>query len=210
MLERLKLSLEFVETVDFDEFYVRDSKKEWLVSPRFYKDIEQGLPYVHDIRGIASSKWVFEKSEYNRMAEKVITTILSPEYQGLKSGYGYLKYESRAYTIVWSVHVPGFSSAPTENEMSRLLLCLEMLAPFKSARESDWFQSSLDMLEEEINDEGHYRFPRNWLPERQSGYWVSGPYMALEDERRKPNAIDYESTFRLLKIKQLAGLLKTR
>ncbi|UCE10845.1 MAG: hypothetical protein JSW61_02650 [Candidatus Thorarchaeota archaeon] len=207
MLERLERSLEFAETVDFDEFYVKGNKKEWLVSPRFYVDVEQGLPYVHDIRGIASSKWIFEKDEYNRMAERVIATILSPEYQGLKPGYGYLKYEKRTYTIGSSVHVPGFSSFPTENEMSRLLLCLEMMAPFMTARESNWFQKSLDVLEEQVTDDGHYRFPRKWLPERQSGYWVGANYMALEDERRKQSAIDYESTFRVLKIKQLAGLL---
>ncbi|MHA2213344.1 MAG: hypothetical protein ACW992_09300, partial [Candidatus Thorarchaeota archaeon] len=128
-------------------------------------------------------------------------------YQELRPGYGYLKYGNSTYAIGWSVHVPGFSSSPNENEMSRLLLSLEMLAPFKTARESDWFQSSMNVLEDQITDEGHYRFPRRWLPERQSGYWVGAHYMALEDVRRKQIAIDCESSFRLLKIKQLAGLL---
>jgi hypothetical protein len=31
--------------------------------------------------------------------------------------------------------------------------------------------------------------------------------MALEDDRRKQAAIDYESTFRVLKIKRLAGFI---
>jgi hypothetical protein len=207
MLERLRVSLDFVENFDPQDFYVKDSKKEWLVSSRFHRDVEQGLPYVHDIRGLASSKWVFEDREYHRIVERVVDTILSPEYQGLKQGYGYLKHGNRTYSIGWSVHVPGFSSVPAQNEMSRLLLCLEMLAPFKAARESDWFQTSMTLLEEQITDEGYYRFPRKWLPERQSGYWVGAHYMALEDDRRKPSAIDYESSFRILKIKQLAGLL---
>ncbi|MHA2066000.1 MAG: hypothetical protein ACXABY_16635 [Candidatus Thorarchaeota archaeon] len=207
MLERLRISLQFVDTVDFDDFYVEGAKQKWLVSPRFYRDLEQGLPYIHDIRGLASSKWIFEDNEYSRMVERVVGKILSPEYQGLRPGYGYLEYGNRTYAIGWSVHVPGFSSAPSENEMSRLLLCLEMLAPFTSARESVWFKTSMDLLEETIIDEGHYRFPRKWLPEKQSGYWVGAHYMALEDERRKQSAIDHESSFRALRIKHLAGLL---
>ena len=117
-----------------------------------------------------------------------------------------MKYENRYYAIGWSVHLPNYLTPAKDNEMSRLLLSLELLAPFESALKSEWFRQSMDLLENHRTQEGHYRFPRKWLPEKQSGYWVGGHYMALEDERRKQAAIDYESTFRVLKIKKLAGL----
>lgn len=205
--ERLRISLAFAETVDFDEFYVKDTKKEWLVNSRYYREVENGLPLVHDIRGFASSRWILDEKEYRRMCEKIVSVILSPEYQGLKPGYGYMKYGKTTYSIGWSVHLPNYSSAPKDGEMSKLLLCLELLAPFGTAREGEWFKNSLKLLEDQMTEDGHYRFPRSWLPEKPSGYWVGGHYMALEDNRRKQSAIDYESTFRVLKIKQLAEML---
>ncbi|MHA2027246.1 MAG: hypothetical protein ACW98U_15200 [Candidatus Thorarchaeota archaeon] len=206
-LERLRKAHWFSENIDFDDFYVRETKKEWLVNPQFYQEVEYGLPFVHDIRGFASSPWIFENRKYSKMVEQIVAMILSPEYQTLKNGYGYMKYEKRIYAIGWSVHLPNYLTPAEENEMSKLLLNLELLAPFETARNSEWFGASLSLLEDQQTEEGHYRFPRKWLPERPSGYWVGGHYMALEDDRRKQAAIDYESTFRVLKIKRLAGFI---
>jgi hypothetical protein len=206
-LERLRKAHWFVENIDFDDFYIKETKKEWLVKSQFYQDVEYGLPFVHDIRGFASSQWIFRNEEHRRIAEQVVGMILSPEYQNLRNGYGYMKYENRYYAIGWSVHPPNYHAPAGDLEMSRLLLSLELLAPFEAARHSAWFRESMSLLENQRTREGHYRFPRKWLPERQSGYWVGGHYMALEDDRRRQSAIDYESTFRVLKIKRLAGLI---
>ncbi|MGY5865102.1 MAG: hypothetical protein RTV41_10915 [Candidatus Thorarchaeota archaeon] len=206
-LERLRKAHWFVENINFNEFYVKETKKEWLVNPQFYQEVEYGLPFVHDIRGFASSPWIFEDKKYSKLVEQIVAMILSAEYQSLKFGYGYMKYEKRIYAIGWSVHLPNYLTPASENDMSRLILNLELLAPFETARTSEWFGESLGLLEDQRTQEGHYRFPRKWLPEKPSGYWVGGHYMALEDDRRKQAAIDYESTFRILKIKRLAGLI---
>ncbi|MHA2423757.1 MAG: hypothetical protein ACXAEF_03160 [Candidatus Thorarchaeota archaeon] len=205
-LERLKIASEFARDFDPDEIYVKDSKKEWLVKPQFYSDIPWGLPLVHDIRGFANSSWILEDKIYRERVENVVSVILTQEYQKLKQGYGYLKHGSTYYSIGWSVHVPNFLSSPAENEMSKLLLSLEIMAPFDTARESKWFSSSLKLLEDTQTEEGHYRFPSKWLPEKPSGYWDGGHYMALEDDRRKRASIDYESTFRMLQIRKIAGV----
>jgi hypothetical protein len=205
--ERLDVAQRFVETVDYDTFYVSDSRQDGLVDSLYYEDGSQRLPYVHDVRGFASSEWIFKSSKHMKIAERVVREILSPAYQGLRSNYGYMKHGKSFYSIGWIAKVPNFLTPPSSNrEMSRLLLDLEMLAPFKTARESDWFQDSMKLLEAQVTAEGFYRFPRTWLPERPSGYWVGGLYNALEDNRRRQIAIDCESTFRILKIKQLAAL----
>jgi hypothetical protein len=207
VIERLRKAHWFMEHMKYDEFYVKETKKEWLVDPQFYQEIEYALPLVHDIRGFASSSWIFGDRNYREMVEQIVSMILSPEYQNLKAGYGYMKYKQSYYAIGWSVHLPNYLTDATDNEMSRLLLNLELLAPFEIARKSSWFKESLGLLENHRTHDGCYRFPRKWLPEKPSGYWVGGHYMALEDERRKQAAIDYESTFRILKIKKLAGLI---
>jgi hypothetical protein len=207
IIERLRKAHWFVANIDFEDFYVRESKKEWLVKPHFYQEAEYGLPFVHDIRGFASSLWIFEDNKSSEMAEEIVSMILSPEYQNLKNGYGCMKYKRSYYVIGWSVHLPNYLTPATDNDMSKLILNLEMLAPFETARNSTWFKDSLGLLETQQTSEGHFRFPRKWLPEKPSGYWVGGHYMALEDNRRKQSAIEYESTFRILKIKRLAKLI---
>ncbi|MFH1513928.1 MAG: hypothetical protein ABIG42_00555 [bacterium] len=43
-------------------------------------------------------------------------------------------------------------------------------------------------------------FPREYLPEKQRGYYVCGAYMGLEDGRRSKKVLELESTFRMLRI----------
>jgi hypothetical protein len=207
VLERLEVAKTFAQVFDSEEFYMKNSNKEWLVHPKFYIETPNGLPLVHDIRGFASSKWLLQDAKYKSMVENIVSVILTPEYQNLQPGYGYLKYGKSYYSIGWSVHLPFFLPDESLWNYPKLLLSLEMMAPFNTAREDKWFTGSLLMLEDCRTEEGHYRFPPKWLPEKSSGYWDGGHYMALEDNRRKRTALDYESTFRVLHIRKLAGLL---
>ena len=53
--------------------------------------------------------------------------------------------------------------------------------------------------------EGTYFFPRRGLVERPVGYYVTGTRMGIESGPRSRRALEIESTFRMLKIKRLAG-----
>jgi len=59
----------------------------------------------------------------------------------------------------------------------------------------------LNHLEEFRSENGRYLFPRNYLQERPLGYWVSGLWMGLEENRRSNLSLEIESSFRM------AGLL---
>jgi hypothetical protein len=73
------------------------------------------------------------------------------------------------------------------------------------ARKSQWFLSSLEYLESFRTENGTYIFPKSWLPEKHIGYWVGGLRMGYDDRKNYPKAIECESTFRMLKIKQVAN-----
>jgi hypothetical protein len=132
--------------------------------------------------------------------------VLSPEYQALDYGYGLILCQDKYYSMGWSVHLPDYTTGQRSDGQAvpgNILMFLELLAPFRSARESAWFKDRLARLEEYRTEIGTYCFPREWLPENQSGYWVSGAYMGMESERRGRVALECESTFRVLWIRHL-------
>jgi hypothetical protein len=146
------------------------------------------------------------EQEYHEKAERVLEMVLTPEYQSLPWSYGIAKYGKRYYVLGWAVHLPGYRKPPEKRPFAEMLLLMEGLAPFTCIRNSQWFQNSLEYLEEFRKEEGTYSFPRAWLPEK-SGYWVGGSCMAFDERSGKKNAIEVESTFRVLTIRKRAGLL---
>lgn len=215
LVKRLNLIHSFAENPDFEKVYADEGefsvpekmKRHRLVSPELYFGKKLILPWVHDIRAFAASKEILQNPELREKAETVVGLVLSPEYQQLQPGYGLMKDGTRYYVIGWSVHLPNYSVSPQEEAKSDILLSLEMMAPFEAARRSEWFTRAMDFLESHRTEHDTYMFSKSWMQEKNSGYWVNGAYMALEDDRRRPLSIECESTFRLLKIKQLAGLL---
>jgi hypothetical protein len=203
LAERLDATHSFARNPDFTMVYIGKRGSDSLVNPRLYPDQKFVLPWIHDIRGFANSDQILSDHHLRQKAEAVVSMVLSSEYQELQPGYGLMKYKDRAYKSGWSVHLPGFFSEPPDASMSNVLLTLPMMASFKTARESDWFQRMIDRLETCSTEYGTYQFPRKWLPEKREGYWVNGTYMALEEDRRKASAFECESTFRMLRIKHL-------
>ncbi|MFW9889599.1 MAG: hypothetical protein ACFFER_15530 [Candidatus Thorarchaeota archaeon] len=203
LTERLEAIHSFAESPDFASVYVGKRGEGGLVDPMLYLDQQFVLPWIHDIRGFASSDQILSNASLRLKAETVVSMVLRPEYQELQPGYGFMKYKDRRYKIGWSAHLPGFSSEPSDASMPEVLLILPIMAPFQTARRSDWFGRMMERLEACVTEYGTYQFPREWLPEKQGGYWVNGAYMALEENRRKSSAIESESTFRMFRIKHL-------
>ena len=147
------------------------------------------------------------ENEQNReKAEQILEMVLTPEYQNLPWSYGLAKYGKRYYVLGWAVHLPGYSNNPEGRLFAEMLLFLDTLAPFSCIRKSQWFQNSLKYLEEFRTEDGIYSFPRTWLPEKRRGYWIGGEYMAYDERKGRKNAIEVESTFRVLYIRHRAGL----
>ncbi|MFW9954076.1 MAG: hypothetical protein ACFFD3_05950 [Candidatus Thorarchaeota archaeon] len=213
---RLESLYSFACKPDFESIYVGKSEfrgipksydKHRLVNPVLYQEQKFVLPWIHDIRGISCCDDIMKTPHLREKAESVIEFILKDEYQSLPWSYGIAQYAGRYYVIGWAVHLPGYRSMPEKREFAEMLLTLEMVARFKRARKSRWFLDALDYLEHFRTQKGTYLFPRAWLPEKKVGYWVGGLYMGLEKNRREAQSIELESTFWVLWIKHLAGLL---
>jgi len=210
MKQRLDTLYEFARDPDFATIFVdkaefkglpKNSKNHELVNPILYREQRFRLPWVHDIRGLANSKFIFENDVLRDRLDAIIEMILTPEYQNLPRSYGLAKYDKGYYVMGWAVHLPGYTSRPEERNFAELLLTLEFMAKIPAARESLWFKDMMTYLESFKTDIGTYRFPKSWLPEKSEGYWVKGLHMAY-DERSSPNAVECESTFWILLIKR--------
>lgn len=210
MIERLESLYGFARDPDFSRIFVDKANFEGapknseygLVNPELYPEQRFMLPWIHDIRGLASSKSIMDNRRHRSKLERIIELVLSEEYQCLPWSYGLAKYGSRYYVLGWAVHLPGYSSKPEGRGFAELILTLEFMAKFRIARESDWFRSSMEYLESFKTDSEIYLFPQGWLSEKKTGYWVGGTRMMLDERKGNPKAIECESTFHILKIKQ--------
>jgi len=189
-----------------------------IVNPDLYSDGKSRFPFIHDIWAysrILKSNFYQDKTE---LIEKIIKRILTKEYQNLKKGYGIVvESPTKAYGMGWSVHMPFFTNpnqldfSPTSLKIigkstpSYFLQRLYLMSHFLSAREKNWFITCVKRLESYKTEKGTYLLPKSCLIERPSGYWVTGAYMGLGENRRVKKWAEIESTFWMMKIKREIG-----
>ncbi|MCF2135800.1 MAG: hypothetical protein K9W43_01030 [Candidatus Thorarchaeota archaeon] len=129
-----------------------------------------------DIVGIFHSQPILSEPEWRSKAEAILEDVISGQTRLL---------------------------LPVPEIQPQTLVLIETLARSHVIRESKWFKTLLDNVEKYRTEYGRYRFPEPALPEKQEGMWIDGAYMAFDDRSHEPNALEYESTFRALQIKQI-------
>jgi hypothetical protein len=209
---RLDMLYDFCKQGDYDiylpENYFGDLPEpragKPLVKPDLYPAGTVKLPSIYDIIWFPL---LYAGQNQNRI-DTIIAYILADEYQnGIRPGYGNIRRGKRHYYgMGWSVHVPGFYGMPPADPRE-LVLSMELLAPYTAAVESDWFASGITYLDDFRTTHGTWNFPREFLLEygKRGGYYVSGYHMGLGENRRQIKALELESTFRMLRIMNLAG-----
>ncbi len=130
--------------------------------------------------------------------EQILAFLGDPRFQSTPGGYGWDHASRRCYTAgrVFLACV----------EPCRLLLFMELAAPFKAARGSEWFMQGLKRLEEHHTGNGSIRFPPDLLIEAHNHYLYAGAHMGLGENRRNPPVLELESTFRYRLILQRTGV----
>jgi hypothetical protein len=214
---RLEILWRFTRKVDFNIFTDREQYPDIpkgfhdkpLVKPELYAGGEERFPTIYDIHALANYPTHLLSEDIQNRIDSVIEYVLHPKYQAFPEGYGLMRAGKRKYyAIGWSVHLPGYYPKRGKRlDENRLIQRLVLMSNFPTARKHHWFQESLKKLEDYRTEGGTYIFPRSYLQERSSGYWVTGAYMGLEENRRKKIAIELESTFWMLKIKKAASLI---
>lgn len=215
VLSRLETVYQYALDPDLSKIFVdkseypgvpKDLQGHQLVDPQLYPDQQFALPWIHDVYAFSHLDMILLNEELREKAEKIVEMILTAEYQNLPWSYGIAKYGERYYVLGWAAHLPGYSKRTEGRIFAEMLLVLESLAPFTCIKRSKWFQQSMKYLEEFRTESGTYSFPRTWLPEKQRGYWIGGEYMAFDERKGRRNAIEVESTFRVLSIRRRVGL----
>ncbi len=157
------------------------------------------LPWHHDLHLFGGLP------ERGRNADprirSIVDYVLAPEFSALLREYGMVEVAPRRYMVCgWRPHLPDLGSAGSNG----LLAALLMMAPFSASRRSPWFLAGLDYLDRFRSAE-IYDLPKQMIRERSPGYW---PWSRMRlEEKRTAAAHALESTFWVLKIRKLAGLL---
>jgi hypothetical protein len=163
------------------------------------------LPSIYDMLAFAYWPPALKTNELQQKIDTVVNYVLHPDYQELEDGYGVMRDAPRRYwSIGWSVHLPGYKGFDVmpDGRAKYFIQRLEMMARFPTVHEHRWFKECLGHLEGFQQEDGTYRFPGRYLREQQSGYWVTGAYTRLDEDRRRRISLTVESTFRMLSIKR--------
>ena len=212
---RLDILWRFTKEKDFDIYTDRtqypDIPKGFhdkpLVKPELYTGGEEQFPTIYDMVALAHYPFHLRSEAIQQKIDAVIEYILHPSYQAFPEGYGLMRAGKRKYyAIGWSVHLPRYPNQEQKIGENLLVQRLVMMSNFPAARKHPWFKENVAMLENFRTDQGTYMFPRSYLQERPSGYWVTSAYLGLEENRRIKTAIELESTFWMLMIKKNAGI----
>ena len=193
----------YVDPVDFPA--IPKAYRDYpLVDPALYTEGDMPLPNVYDLYILANYPADVRSEAVQEQIDTVIDYIFQDDYQNLPQGYGIGLFGPRRYWVIgWSLHLPGyFEFTLDDHAIPRLIRGALLLAHFPTARKHRWFQNVLNHLETFRTERDTYLFPREYLPEAPSGYWINGNFMGLEENRRIEHAIELESTFWMLKLRQ--------
>lgn len=206
-LGRLDTVYPFAKKADLGDVYVeadsvpRPYRSYPSINPDLYQLGEMKLPWIHDLNSFLHASSIMEDTQLRKKVEVIVDFILKPDYQRLHSSYGIIRAGRKHYVMGWSIHLPSyFEGNDSQSAFATLLLRLDLLSRLETARHSTWFMRAVRMLEKHSDANGLLSFPREFMPEKKFGYWVSGSRMALEGDRRNEKVIKCESTFRFLKI----------
>ncbi|MBN1875622.1 MAG: hypothetical protein JXA33_15460 [Anaerolineae bacterium] len=191
----------YIDQDTFGDYPNNPFRKRPLIAPQF----NSILPSIHDIYALVH----YPKDSLNETTQHKIDTIIAyilhSDYQAFNEGYGVMRVGPRRYfSMGWSVHLPGFSGFDTmsNGQAGYFIQRLELMSHFSVARQHTWFQESLLHLKAFRTGDGTYRFPAYYLKESSSGYWVTGAYMRLEENRRAQQSLNLDSTFRIVNVGQ--------
>ncbi len=177
---------------------------------------EPPLPFIYDIFGFIGMKQAGLTEDNERKINAVLKYFLDERYQkNIKPGYGILLAPTGSfYGCGWSIHLPGFGQELNESidinklHINQLLLRLELLSHFSITRDLPHMAELYNFFERYRDKDGFYCFPKEFIPENKTGYFVMGLRMGLVENRKKKDGYIAESTFRVLKMKKNLGLYK--
>jgi len=152
------------------------------------------IPTCYDFYALACCPALPGIPDLDEKMETITAYLSDRRFQTTIGGYGWNKNSGRCYAAGRV-----FLACA---EQSRLTLFLELGARFASVRQSAWFKKGLALLESCRTPQGIYCFPPELMMEKAGSFIYGGCHMGLGENRRKGQALELESTFRMLYIKK--------
>jgi hypothetical protein len=181
-----------------------------LVKPELYENGQVLLPCIYDLFWLPLLAHSAQRAE----VETLVQYILDECYQrDIQDGYGNIRAgRGKYYGMGWSVHLPGYDAMPPREKAPMLILACELMAQLPGGSQSRWFRSAVQYLDSFRTERATWRFPAGLLQENgaRPGYYVNGCHMGLGEDRRSKDALEVESTYRMLRIRQLAAATARR
>jgi len=152
------------------------------------------IPTCYDFYALAYCPALPGIPDLDEKMETITAYLSDRRFQTTIGGYGWNKRDGRCYAAGRV-----FLACA---EQSRLTLFLELGARFASVRQSAWFRKGLALLESCRTPQGIYCFPPGLMMEKAGSFIYGGRRMGLGENRRTAQALELESTFRMLYIRK--------
>ena len=185
-------------------------KQKPVIDTRIWKNcFKRKLPGIQDIIGMAAYPEDKIDSKLRNKIDTIIRFIFLDEFQALSESYGLCFNTQRKtyYSLGWRPNLPCFTNFDSLMERRTIVFYVDLMSRFNVACESPWFTRCMEHLEQYRTGNGTYCFPRDYLLNIEKSYYVNGTVMGLCENRRKKDALEIESTFRMMVIKKNAGLI---
>jgi hypothetical protein len=185
--------------LDIDVKKLNDTDKIEILSD----DCSHGFPSIRNIIEFAYFPQEYLNDEIKTKIDYIMSIILDDRYQRLGDvRLAELLGKRFGCFTGWTPHLPGYYSLDLKGQQaSRLILWLDIMSHFKTVQQSSWFKNCINHLESFRTTENTYCFPKEYLKNEKSGYYITGFFMGLEESRNK-KSIELESSFRMLFLKK--------
>lgn len=199
--DRVELIHSFVKKKQYDIYReelihknIPDSfKNRPIIREELYVDGRISFPLEYDIYACAALYNEVEKDVRKQIGE-IIEYIMDERFLLIEDGYGILHKNNNYWAMGWDPKPTDLNKCHKYNP---LLLKANLLATFPQVITSKWFAGVMETLQQYVDENGLYHFPKEFLTEKDS-CWMLGYHMGLGESRRKKNALELEGTFRAI------------
>lgn len=184
--------------------------KPWCNKPIFRPECDVAgatpLPTCYDFYALACFPKTHKPTV--RKIQKILDYIMDPRFQSIGGGCAWDPHKRTGYAFSIQPYLPGFAGRKMDAlATAKLVLYLDMVASIPGSARYEWVGWALQHLDRFRSSRGTWRFPAKYLLETTGYHLYSGRHMGLGENRRAKEALELESTFRMLRIKKLLGMI---
>jgi hypothetical protein len=203
--QRINILYAFTRHKNYDIYVdgakLKGVKKEWqpyIINPDLYADGNIALPDVHDLLLFAGMYPHISKEEQSK-AETIVEWFFGEGYKNINRRYGYFYVPGGSYStkaVIFKIQLVDFQNELFDKgDLVSLLFNVFLFSHFKYPKETEWFVSALNYLNQYKNENGRYNFPPYLITEKPDSYVVLGGHMNVGENKKSKLYNEIISTY---------------